>query len=145
MMARNVSNTIQKEAQNFVCVLHNCFLAVNLIRGVISQLKLLFSIKEGLSQNLKDENAVDVSRITICRNGQVIPSKHIIQTFNSALLIRIKASHLSCPVWPYILYNIQCFKCQHYDPTTKTFRGSFTCVRCAMVGHDGKFCENSES
>lgn len=77
-------------------------------------------------------------RITIRRNGQVLPTQHIILTFNT------KAAYLSCPVRPYIPNPRRCFNCQHYGYSMTTCRGSFTYARCAKSGHDNKPFEKAE-
>ena len=54
-------------------------------------------------KTLKSENVIDARQITIHRNDQILPTKHIIPTFNSPNLPnRIKVAYLSCPVQPYI-------------------------------------------
>ena len=118
---------------------------LNTCRGVISATDLIHSTKEELLDNLKSQNVVDVRRITVRKNDQIIPTKHIILTFNSPTLPnRVKAAYLSCPVRPYIPNPLRCFQCQRYGHAKTSCRGSVTCARCAEVGHDNKTCKNSE-
>lgn len=66
--------------------------ALNYINGAISEPDLLYFKKEELLENIKDQNAIDVRRITIRRKEQV-PTKHLILTFNGPTLsTRIKES-----------------------------------------------------
>ena len=118
---------------------------LNTCRGVISEPDLLFSTKEEILENLESQNVIDARRITIRRNGQVIPTKHIILTFNCPNLPkRIKAAYLSCPVRPYIPNPLRCFQCQRYGHSKTYCRGSVTCARCAEVGHDSTNCIHPE-
>lgn len=54
--------------------------------------RTLFTTKEELLINLKEQTIIDACHITTCWNGQVLHTKHIILTFNSLVLpTRIKA------------------------------------------------------
>lgn len=84
---------------------------MNVSHSVISEPKQLLSTKEELLQNFKDQNVTDVSRIILCRNEQVLPTKHIILTFNSpALSTRIEPPYTSSPVKTYMLNPPRCLK-----------------------------------
>ena len=54
---------------------------LNFSRGVISVANILHSTNEELLENLKSENVVDVRRITICRNDQILPTKKYYSDF----------------------------------------------------------------
>lgn len=78
-------------------------------------------MKDQVLKNFKDQNIIDACHITIRRNEQVFPTKHIILTFNSSTLsTRIKAAYLNCPVWPYIPNPFCCFRYQRYGHTKPT-------------------------
>lgn len=80
---------------------------MNYIHGVISVPNLLYSIKEGLLENLKDQNVIE---------GQGLSTKNLILIFNSPTLpTRIKAVYLSCAIRLYIPNHLRCFHCQHYS------------------------------
>ena len=119
---------------------------LNTCRGVISEPDLLYSTKEEILENLHDQHVIDARRITIRRNGQVLPTKHIILTFSCPNLPqRIKAAYLSCSVRPYIPNPLRCFQCQCYGHSKTYCRGSVNCACCAEVGHDSTNCVQPES
>lgn len=73
---------------------------LNACRGVISELDMSLITKEEMLQNLNDQKVLDISRVTLCRNGQMFLTKHVIVTFSSSILpSRFKANYLNCPVW----------------------------------------------
>ena len=104
---------------------------LNTCCGVILATDLTHSTKE-LWDNLKSQNVIDVRRITMRKNDQIIPTKHIILTFNSPTLPnRIKAAYLSCPVCPYISNPLRCFQCQRYGHAKTSCRGiHYLCTLC---------------
>ena len=86
---------------------------LNFSRGVISVEELLHSTNEESLINLKSENVIDVRRITIRRNDQILPTKYIFLAFNSPNLPnRMKSAYLSCFFRPYIPNHLRCFWCQ---------------------------------
>lgn len=60
-------------------VAHN---SLNTTRGVISEYELLHTSEEEILENLKIENATNVRRIILRKNGEIILTKHLILTFN---------------------------------------------------------------
>ena len=67
---------------------------LNFSCGFKSVVDLLHFTNEELLENLKSQNFVDACQITIRRNDQILPTKHIILTFNSPNLPnRIKAAY----------------------------------------------------
>lgn len=112
---------------------------MNTSRRATSEPNLFFSNKEELLKNVKDQNITDARRITMSWNGQMLPMKQIILTFNSpTLLTIIKTALLSCPVRAYTPNSLCWFNWQCCDHTTIISWGSITCAPCQQVGHDGK-------
>ena len=90
---------------------------------------------------LKDQGVTDVHRITITKNDNKIPTRHIILTISSPKLPRsIKAGYLECSVRPYIPNPLCCFKCQQFGHSKMSCRGNLTCGHCGAVGHDSLNC-----
>ncbi|GFU76332.1 uncharacterized protein TNCV_285321 [Trichonephila clavipes] len=84
---------------------------------------------------------IQVRRITIKRDSNIIPTKHIILTFNKPKLpITVKAGYLNCKIRPYIPNPLRCFKCQRFGHSQTACRGQLTCSRCASVGHASSDC-----
>ncbi|GFV25509.1 uncharacterized protein TNCV_1147791 [Trichonephila clavipes] len=84
---------------------------------------------------------VTVRRIAIKRDSNIIPTKHIILTFNKPKLpTTVKAGYLNCKIRPYIPNPLRCFKCQRFGHSQTACRGQLTCSRCASVGHASSDC-----
>lgn len=116
--------------------------SLNFSRGVISENDLLNVSDTEMLEELKEQNVIQVKRITIKRSEQIINTKHIILTFNSPDLPQnIKAGYLNCPVRPFIPNPLRCFNCQRFGHATTTCRGKETCSRCSAVGHSFSSCE----
>ena len=62
------------------------YIEAHKIRGVILIAYLLHSTNKEFLENVKSEKTIDVHRITIGRNYQILPAKHIILSFNNCNL-----------------------------------------------------------
>ncbi|GFV27719.1 uncharacterized protein TNCV_4169411 [Trichonephila clavipes] len=94
-------------------------------------------ILEGFS----DQGVTQVRRITIKKDSTIVPTKHLILTFNSPKLPNtIKAGYLNCKIRPYIPNPLCCFKCQRFGHSQTSCCGQLTCSRCASVGHSSTDC-----
>ncbi|GBO42960.1 hypothetical protein AVEN_8359-1 [Araneus ventricosus] len=110
-------------------------------RGVVSEKELVGSSDTEILEELSSQGVTAVRRINIKREGKLIPTKHIILTFNSTKLpSTIKAGFLSCPVKPYIPNPIRCFNCQRFGHSKTVCRGKLTCSKCSVVGHSANDC-----
>ncbi|GBN45608.1 hypothetical protein AVEN_250962-1 [Araneus ventricosus] len=97
---------------------------LNSSRGVVSEKELVGSSDTEILEELSSQGVTAVRRINIKREGKLIPTKHIILTFNSTKLpSTIKAGFLSCPVKPYIPNPIRCFNCQRFGHSKIVCRG----------------------
>ena len=102
---------------------------LNSSRGVISEPDLLYSTNEEILEQIQSQN-ITVRQITIRRNGQILPIKCLILTFNCPTLPKkMKAAYLSS-VHPYIPNPLRCFQCELYGHSKTSCRGSVTCTRC---------------
>ncbi|GFU43454.1 uncharacterized protein TNCV_53531 [Trichonephila clavipes] len=114
---------------------------LNSCRGVISESDLLTTPDTEILDGFSDQGVIQVRRITIKKDNSVIPTKHLILTFNRPKLpTTIKAGYLNCKIRPYIPNPLRCFKCQRFGHSQNSCRGQLTCSRCAAVGHSSTDC-----
>ncbi|GFX46214.1 uncharacterized protein TNCV_2298631 [Trichonephila clavipes] len=115
--------------------------SLNTSRGVISEPDLLSTPEAKILDGFSDQGVIQVRRITIQKDNTVIPTKHLILTFNSPKLpSTIKAGYLNCKIRPYIPNPLRYFKCQRFGNSQTSCRGQLTCSRCASVGHASTDC-----
>ncbi|GBL94255.1 hypothetical protein AVEN_16782-1 [Araneus ventricosus] len=114
---------------------------LNTSKGVITCGRLLNLSNEEITQELGEQGVKDVRRINIRRDGELMPTKHFILTFNTPRLPKyIKAGYVRCSVRPYIPNPLRCFKCQRFGHSTTNCRGTLTCARCEAAGHENTDC-----
>ncbi|GFW18540.1 uncharacterized protein TNCV_1222011 [Trichonephila clavipes] len=115
--------------------------SLNSCRGVISEPDLLTPTDVEILDGFSGQGVIQVRRITIKKDASIIPTKHIILTFNSPKLpSTIKTVNLNCKIRPYIPNPLRCFKCQRFGHSQTACRGQLTCSRCASVGHASSDC-----
>ncbi|GBN65729.1 hypothetical protein AVEN_204634-1, partial [Araneus ventricosus] len=116
-------------------------ITLNSSKGVITCGRLLNLSNEEITQELSGQGVKDVRRINIRRDGELMPTKHFILTFNTPRLPEyIKAGYVRCSVRPYIPNPLRCFKCQRFGHSKTNCRGTLTCARCAAAGHESTDC-----
>ncbi|GFT99262.1 uncharacterized protein TNCV_73581 [Trichonephila clavipes] len=114
---------------------------LNSSRGVISEPDLLYTSEAEILESFSDQGVVQVRRITLKKDTHIIPTKHIILTFNSPKLpTTIKAGYINCKIRPYIPNPLRCFRCQRFGHSQTSCRGQLTCSRCASAGHSSTDC-----
>jgi len=137
--SRNIQKLKKFAYYDVTIVPHN---SLNISRGVISELDLLYSPEEEIVSNLENQNVSHARRITIKRDGKIIPTKHIILTFKTPKIpSHVTAGYLKCSVRPYIPNPLRCFHCQRYGHSKNSCRGTMTCARCAAPGHNSDECQ----
>ncbi|GFV21609.1 uncharacterized protein TNCV_5121961 [Trichonephila clavipes] len=115
--------------------------SLNSCRGVISEPDLLGTSDSEILEGFSAQGVTQVRRITIKKDSTIVPTKHLILTFNSPKLPNtIKAGYLHCKIRPYIPNPLRCFKCQRFGHSQTACRGQLTCSRCASVGHASSDC-----
>ncbi|GBN13177.1 hypothetical protein AVEN_9883-1 [Araneus ventricosus] len=118
---------------------------LNSCRGVISEPQLLKDTESEILTGLSSQGVIAVRRIHIRRGRDLIPTKHIILTFNSTKLpTNIKAGYLNCKVRVYIPNPIRCFNCQRFGHSKTACRGKQTCSKCASVDHNTPDCNSPD-
>ncbi|GBO24982.1 hypothetical protein AVEN_59399-1 [Araneus ventricosus] len=85
-------------------------------------------------------------RITLKREGKIVPTRNVILTFNTPVLPRkITAVYISCDIRPCIPNTIRCFTCQQFGHTKPACRGSSAfCARCSEPGDERTVCTKPE-
>ncbi|GBM81224.1 hypothetical protein AVEN_236434-1 [Araneus ventricosus] len=118
---------------------------LNSSKGVITCGELLNVPTEEILKELQGQGVSHVRRISIRRDGQLLNTKHLILTFDSAKLPEnIKAGYMRLSVRTYIPNPLRCFKCQRFGHSKTSCRGTLTCARCAEVGHESTDCTRTE-
>ncbi|GBN76309.1 hypothetical protein AVEN_130959-1 [Araneus ventricosus] len=119
--------------------------SLNHSRGVISEREFQRDLEDDILDCLKDQKVIAVRRITIKRNNQILPTKHLILTFNTPTLPKsVKITYINCPVKPYIPDPLRCFKCQKFGHTITACRGDKEiCARCSLPDHNSKNCSST--
>ncbi|GFT69187.1 putative RNA-directed DNA polymerase from transposon BS [Trichonephila clavipes] len=106
--------------------------SLNSSRGVISEPDLIFTPETEILEEFSGQGVIQVRRITIKKDAEIIPTKHLILTFNNPKLpTTIKAGYLNCKIRPYIPNPLRCFQCQRFGHSHTACRGQLTCSRCA--------------
>ncbi|XP_055932812.1 uncharacterized protein LOC129962837 [Argiope bruennichi] len=115
--------------------------SLNTSKGVITCGEIFNLPVELITEEMKPQGVINVKRITIKRDGEIIETKHHILTFKSPKLPEhVYAGYIKLPVKPYIPNPLRCFKCQRFGHSRLHCRGTDTCARCAKKGHDSQQC-----
>ncbi|XP_067121797.1 uncharacterized protein [Centruroides vittatus] len=118
--------------------------SLNSSRGVISEFDLMSEEESDIQIGLSDQGVTSVRRISIRRDGKLIPTKHLILTFNNpALPSFVTAGYLRCAVRLYIPNPLRCFKCQRFGHSQTSCRGKSLCAQCGTEGHDSTECKST--
>ncbi|XP_055924430.1 uncharacterized protein LOC129956532 [Argiope bruennichi] len=119
--------------------------ALNSSKGVITCGELFNDTLDKITAELKPEKVTHVCRITIRRDGQLLLTKHFILTFSRPKLTeRVKVGYMRLAVRPYIPNPLWCFQCQRFGHSKSNCRGTLTCARYAVKGHESQQCSAEE-
>ncbi|GBN39948.1 hypothetical protein AVEN_21781-1 [Araneus ventricosus] len=142
---KQAKQIVKLNALSSIPVTVNTHATLNSSKGVISCGELLNESVEKITEELNIQGVTHVRRITIRRDGQLLNTKHLILTFDSAKLPEhIKAGYMRLSVRTYIPNPLRCFKCQRFGHSKTSCRGTLTCARCAEVGHESTNCTRTE-
>lgn len=109
---------------------------LNYSKGVLSESDLMSVSETEIVTELAAQGVVEAHRITIKRENRIIPTKHIILTFDSQTLpLSVKAGYLSCKIRPYIPKPLRCYKCQKFGHSNRACRSQETCSNCGSTDH----------
>ncbi|XP_023222700.1 uncharacterized protein LOC111624137 [Centruroides sculpturatus] len=110
----------------------------------ISEIDLMSEDESDIQIGLSDQGVTTVRRISIRQDGKLIPTKHLIITFNKPTLpSAITAGYLHCPLHLYVPNPLHCFKCQRFGHSQTSYRGKIMCAQCGTEGHESAECTNS--
>ena len=88
---------------------------------------------------LKDQGVVGVHRVTVRKNGEVMPTSTLFLTFSSPDLRKeIKVGYLRVNVEMFVSNPLRCFGCNRFGHTSGGCKTTAKCVRCAKEKHDGE-------
>ncbi|GBM14708.1 hypothetical protein AVEN_71990-1 [Araneus ventricosus] len=143
--SKQAENLIKLEKIGNIQVKASPHHTLNHSKGVISESEFQRDLEEDLLDCLKNQNVIAVKRITIKRNGQIFPTKHLILTFNNPTLPKsVKIAYINCPVKPYIPDPIRCFKCQKFGHTITACKSNKeNCARCSLPDHNSQTCKST--
>ncbi|GBL75632.1 putative RNA-directed DNA polymerase from transposon X-element [Araneus ventricosus] len=115
---------------------------LNVSRGVLSNPDFIHVTEAEFLEELRDQNVCAARRINIRRDGRLIPTQHVVLTFQTPVLPKsIKAGYINCKLGPYIPNPLRCFKCQRYGHSQQSCRGTDpVCGKCAESGHETNVC-----
>ncbi|GBO18982.1 hypothetical protein AVEN_275680-1 [Araneus ventricosus] len=143
--SKQAENLIKLEKIGNIQVKASPHHTLNHSKGVVSESEFQRDLEEDLLDCLKNQNVIVVKRITLKRNGQNFPTKHLILTFNNPTLPKsVKIAYINCPVKPYIPDPIRCFKCQKFGHTITACRSNKeNCARCSLPDHNSQTCKST--
>jgi len=124
-----------------------CHKKFNLVKGVIRTAALRHDTEEEIREHLASSGVVDVQRMKIKRNNELIETDTYFLTFNLHTLpkvLTITGWHL-VKVEEFKYKPQQCFKCHLYGHVLKYCRREETrCARCGTMGHRSSECTAEE-
>ncbi|GBM48863.1 hypothetical protein AVEN_36920-1 [Araneus ventricosus] len=111
---------------------------LNVSNGIFPNPNFIHVTEAEFLEEIRDENVCAARRINIRRDGQLIPTQHVVLTFQTPPLPKsIKVGYTSCKLRPYIPNPLRCFKCQRYGHSQQSCRGTDpVCGKCAESGHE---------
>ncbi|GBM35019.1 hypothetical protein AVEN_240375-1 [Araneus ventricosus] len=101
---------------------------------------------EEVLKGFQPQGVTHAQRIKIRQNGLLIDTKHLILTLHSPKIPdSVRAGYIQLTVRLYIPNLLRCYKCQRFDYSKASRRGTLTCAACAEAGHDSSDCTASEN
>ncbi|GBN39675.1 hypothetical protein AVEN_257313-1 [Araneus ventricosus] len=115
---------------------------LNVSRGVLSNPDFIHVTEAEFLEELRDQNVCAARRINVRRDGRLIPTQHVVLTFQTPVLPKsIKAGYINYKLRPYIPNPLRCFKCQRYGHFQQSCRGTdHVCGKCAEFGNEINAC-----
>ncbi|GBM56306.1 hypothetical protein AVEN_125059-1 [Araneus ventricosus] len=115
---------------------------LNVSRAVLSNPDFINVTEAEFLEELRDQNVCAARRINIRRGGRLIPTQHVVLTFQILVLPKsIKAGYINCKLRPYIPNPLRCFKCQRYGHSQQSCQCTDpVCGKCAESGHEINVC-----
>ena len=118
--------------------------SLNSSKGVIRAREFDGVSDEEMLEGMRRRGVTAVKRITIRKNGVVVPTSTFILTFDSPSLPKeILAAYVLIKVDPYIPNPLRCFKCQRFGHHQERCKQLPRCARCGQEGHPDTSCTNA--
>lgn len=115
--------------------------SLNVVKGVVVCRDLLNSTIEEITEGLKSQGVIEVKRIKINKNGELIDTANHVLTFNKPTLPSyVNAAFYKLPVRHYIPAPMRCFRCQRYGHTAMKCDNQQICM-CGKPPHESQPCE----
>ncbi|GBO23986.1 hypothetical protein AVEN_111015-1 [Araneus ventricosus] len=118
--------------------------ALNVSRGILSNPDFIHATEAEFLEELHDQNVCAACRINIRRDGRLIPTQHVVLTFQTPVLPKsIKTEYINGKLRPCIPNPRRCFKCHRYGHSQQSCRGTDpVCGKCAESGHEINVCNS---
>ena len=121
---------------------------LNSSRGVIRCRDLADMSEVEIRDELKDQGVVGVNRVTLKKEGKVIPTNTLFLTFGSPELPKeITVGYLKVKVALFVPNPMRCFSCNKFGHTSQRCKFAAKCTDCGKDKHEGqcegpKLCSN---
>ena len=108
-------------------------------RGVIRCRDLADMSEVEIRDELKDQGVVGVSRVTLKKEGKVIPTNTLFLMFSSPELPKeITVGHLKVKTALLVPNPMRCFNCNKFDHTSHRCKVAAKCSECGKDKHEGR-------
>ena len=121
---------------------------LNSSRGVTRCRDLTDMTEVEIRDELKDQGVVGVNRVTLKKEGKVIPTNTLFLTFGSPELPKeITVGYLKVKVVLFVPNPLRCFNCNKFGHTSQRCKVAAKCTGCGRYKHEGqcegpKLCSN---
>uniref|UniRef100_UPI003AF53F94 hypothetical protein n=1 Tax=Thiolapillus sp. TaxID=2017437 RepID=UPI003AF53F94 len=114
---------------------------LNSSRGVIRCRELSDMSETEIRDELKTQGVVEVHRVTVKKEGKVIPTNTLFLTFNRPDVPKeIVVGYLKVKVELFVPNPLRCFNCNKFGHTSQRCRTTAKCQRCGKDKHEEQ-CE----
>ena len=91
-----------------------------------------------IRDELKDQGVVGVNRVTLKKEGKVIPTNTLYLTFNSLELLKeIMVSYLKVKVTLFVRNPMRCFNCNKSGDMSQHCKVAAKCLDCGKDKDEG--------
>ena len=112
-------------------------MSLNTSKGVVRSSELSLCTLDELKSHLQNQGVIDIKRISIKRNDEIINTNTYIITFNkSSLPKELKVGYNLIKVNPYIPNPLGCFNCHKFGHHKTKCLKSPVCKKCGESGSD---------
>ena len=109
---------------------------LNSSRGVIRCRELSLLSEAEIGEELKSQGVVEVHRVTVKKEGKVIPTNTLFLTFNRPDMPKeLRVGYLKVKVDLFIPNPLRCFNCNKFGHTSQRCKTTAKCQRCGKDKH----------